>query len=154
MNWKSHKVGIRLKGETAWTYNALRFSNEGEALAYADDLMKRWTLVRQVEVHRSEDEPNATFPVPDSTYHIPRPERLQFEPTKEHIEWARDMIANIKQGGILHYPTSDLIYVLYHNQRKLVLLNPGQLLYADSLILHFRTVETFGRLGWTVEEAG
>lgn len=44
-----------------WNTNALRFPTEAEALAWAKDLARRWTLVEAHRAVPSEDEPNYTF---------------------------------------------------------------------------------------------
>jgi hypothetical protein len=42
-----------------WTGNALRFETEQEAKTYVDDLMMRWTLVRDTRIVTSEEPENA-----------------------------------------------------------------------------------------------
>jgi hypothetical protein len=150
MSWKSFKVGVRSKSAEKWTYNALRFADERHAEAYAKDLMLRWKWVKETTVSLSEDEPNALFPVPDSTYTVERLDRFQFVPRPMDIAWANQMIELIKEGGTLIYPATDMIYEFHHSEKTLVLKNPSQLVYIDSLLIHLRTVATFEKVGWTV----
>jgi hypothetical protein len=150
MIWRSFKVGVRNKKSEQWVYNGLRFHSEENAQAYADDLSRRWTWVREAAVHQSEDEPNAVFPVPDSTYQVPRIDRLQFKPRDIDIMWARQMVATLKEGGTMMYPATELVYQIHHSTRTIVLMNPDQLIYVQSLIVHLRTVATFEVINWKV----
>ena len=52
----SYKVACQVVGESTWAYNALRFETEGEADAYGRDLFGRWLMLKDFEVHAS-DEP-------------------------------------------------------------------------------------------------
>lgn len=54
----SFKVGVKGPTDTTWVYNSLRFATREEAARYGLDLMMRWTLVREYEVHESDEEPN------------------------------------------------------------------------------------------------
>jgi hypothetical protein len=55
---RSWRVGVKTTGDGDWGYNALRFATMDEAVAYARDLAGRWTAVREVAAHRSDDAPN------------------------------------------------------------------------------------------------
>lgn len=44
-----------------WTRNGLRFPTEGEAQQWLDDLICRWTAVRDIRVVPSDDAPNYTI---------------------------------------------------------------------------------------------
>lgn len=65
---KSFKVGVRVRGSESLLFNALRFSERGEAEAYASDLEARWREVTGTEITHSFEEPNAHFPVPSDRY--------------------------------------------------------------------------------------
>lgn len=148
----SFKVGVRVPGQTEWVFNGLRFGQQEQAERYAQELLIRWRLVKEVFVAGSDDPPNATYPVPDSTYKVKRPEdQLKFTPREIDIEWAKQMVALINDGGVLTYPSTRLVYRLYHKRKTMVLMNPDELINVDALIVHLRTVETWAVIGWTVE---
>lgn len=54
---RSWKVGVKTVEGGEWGYNALRFRTMAEAVAYAQDLAGRWTAVKEVAAHPSDDEP-------------------------------------------------------------------------------------------------
>ncbi len=60
VKWKSFKVGFRAAGGP-WLYNKFRFAEEDQAVAYAQGFARRWTWVKEIVVHLSEDEPNTTL---------------------------------------------------------------------------------------------
>ncbi len=66
------KVGVKVKADSEWVFNALRFAVWGDADAYARDLLHRWVAIVEVCVQESDDHPNATFPVPSDRYLVNR----------------------------------------------------------------------------------
>jgi hypothetical protein len=58
MSWKADVVADS-SGE--WVSNALRFGTKQEAIAYANNLAMRWTLVRDLRVTESVDPVNYWF---------------------------------------------------------------------------------------------
>lgn len=69
----SYKVGVKTKSsKDMWTYNALRFGEEGDAIEYATALHRRWSDVLDYLVADSDDQPNCTFPVPSDRYPVSR----------------------------------------------------------------------------------
>jgi hypothetical protein len=54
----SYKPEVIADSSGQWTGNALRFATEGEAITYARDLMRRWTLVSDIRVVPSDDPVN------------------------------------------------------------------------------------------------
>jgi hypothetical protein len=55
----SFKPEVIADSSGKWTGNALRFETEQEAKTYVDDLMMRWTLVRDTRIVTSEEPVNA-----------------------------------------------------------------------------------------------
>jgi hypothetical protein len=55
----SFKPEVITDSSGQWSSNALRFETEQEAKTYVDDLMMRWTLVRDTRVVSCEDTVNA-----------------------------------------------------------------------------------------------
>jgi hypothetical protein len=54
----SYKAEVIADRSGEWTGNALRFATHDEAKAYVEDLMWRWTAVRDVRVVQCEDPVN------------------------------------------------------------------------------------------------
>lgn len=79
---------------------------------------------------------------------------ILYQPTAEDIEWAGNMIYMIRDGGILSYPATKLVYKLDKTNKKMTLQNPDQLRATDSNTTHEQTKIVFGELGWTVETVG
>lgn len=57
---KSYKPEVDT-GEGRWSDNALRFETEAEARAWADDLYRRWVLVKATRATPSPDQPTHRF---------------------------------------------------------------------------------------------
>jgi hypothetical protein len=55
---RSWKVGAKTPADPNWIFNNLRFRTKKDAENYARDLMRRWTLVTDIHIEPSEDEPN------------------------------------------------------------------------------------------------
>lgn len=53
-----YKVEVRVKGETTFAGNGLRFQTEDEATNYAKDLAGRWTAVEEYRVVEVTDAAN------------------------------------------------------------------------------------------------
>lgn len=78
-----------------------------------------------------------------------------YKPRPIDIDWAKTMIAQIKDGGILAYPATALIYRLHKDTKSLELLNTEILTEAGlendhSTETHRRTVLVFKEIGWKV----
>jgi len=58
VNWKAEVIA---DNSGKWVSNMLRFATEAEAKAYVDDLMWRWTLVRDTRVVPTDEPVNARF---------------------------------------------------------------------------------------------
>jgi hypothetical protein len=58
---KSYAPQVIADSSGRWSGNALRFATHAEAWANVNDLYARWTLVRDVRVIESDDEPAHTF---------------------------------------------------------------------------------------------
>jgi hypothetical protein len=67
---RSYRPEFIADSSGTWAGNALRFATRAEAEAYAADLARRWTLVRETRVVPSDDavtykiEDNRLVPVP------------------------------------------------------------------------------------------
>ena len=58
MSWKP---AVKVFGESAWSYNALRFDSKAECEAWLRDLSARWTLVKEWQAQESNDPVNYRF---------------------------------------------------------------------------------------------
>lgn len=69
----SYKVGVKTKSaKEMWTFNALRFGEQTDAIAYAGALHLRWSDVLDYMIADSDDTPNCTYPVPSDRYPVNR----------------------------------------------------------------------------------
>jgi len=75
-----------------------------------------------------------------------------YKPTEEDITWAIQMMALVMESGILAFPSSGLIYRVSHFRKKLMLVNPMQLVNPASLVTHLRTRVVFKEIGYDVIE--
>lgn len=73
---------------------------------------------------------------------------MSYEPTFIDVMWAADMIGLIRDGGLLVFPSTQLMYQLRHPEKKLELLNVDKL--EEFSDLHERTRSVFRVLGWSV----
>ena len=64
--------------------------------------------------------------------------------------WARKMVDAIRNGGILAYPATELIYRLDQTAQILTLTNPEQLEFQIPNEIHERTKVVFREIGWEV----
>ncbi len=62
----SYKADVIADNSGQWCSNALRFETEREAKIYGDDLMMRWTMVRDLRVTQCDDPVTAKL-VPDDS---------------------------------------------------------------------------------------
>ena len=58
MSWKT---AVKVRGESGWSYNALRFATQEEAEAYGEDLYRRWLLVERCEAQETDEPVNYRF---------------------------------------------------------------------------------------------
>ena len=54
----SFKAGIKTSSDRTYVFNSLRFETSEEAESWAKDLMRRWLLVTEYKVFKSEDKVN------------------------------------------------------------------------------------------------
>lgn len=75
----------------------------------------------------------------------------EYHPTAIDLAWAKAMIGMVKEGGLLIYPSTGLVYKLFHKKKEMVLRNPEMLLIFESFVIHFQTIDVFKALGWKVK---
>lgn len=73
-----------------------------------------------------------------------------YRPTPIDIQWAKDQMQKINEGGTLAFPKAKLIYRVEHDRRRLVLTNVEQLRSSYSNGIHEQTIATFQRIGYNV----
>lgn len=73
-------------------------------------------------------------------------------PTEEDFNWATNITRYIREGGMLAYPATRLIYCVYNRHKELILINPDELQDKYSKQVHERTIVVFSKIGYTVKE--
>lgn len=58
MSWKPE---VRVVNDPKWYDNAVRLETKAEALEYARDLWRRWTLVREIQATETDDPVNGDW---------------------------------------------------------------------------------------------
>lgn len=73
---------------------------------------------------------------------------MVWEPTQSDIEWTRNLVAMIKDGGVWGQPGSQAIFTFFHSEKKYTL--------EDTLCIDqetvARTCKVLGILGWEKKE--
>lgn len=78
---------------------------------------------------------------------------MKYIPQPIDMEWAKIMIATLKDGGEVLFPSTQLHYRIDKSQRVLILLNPDMLAENfDSNWVHNLTREVFKTVGYEVIE--
>jgi hypothetical protein len=72
-----------------------------------------------------------------------------YEPTPVDINWLRNVLQSMADGGRLGYPRSELIFRIDHSTKTMVLVH-GDVRESD----YEATVETAKQLGWSVRVEG
>jgi hypothetical protein len=62
------------------------------------------------------------------------------------------MMEMIKDGGVMVYPNTRLVYLVDHTCKKLTLQNPEELLDVFTDMTHERTRQVFLAIGYAVTE--
>lgn len=75
-----------------------------------------------------------------------------YTPRDVDIAWARRMMRLIRDGGILSYPSTGLVYRVDHAAKTLTLLNPDMLMHFESFVVHEQTKTVFDLIGYEVGE--
>lgn len=79
---------------------------------------------------------------------------INYIPTDVDIQWAGNTVAVIKDGGVLAYPATKMVYKVDHTNKKLILQNVSQLDNYDSAVIHAQSKIVFAEVGYTVTEKG
>lgn len=73
-----------------------------------------------------------------------------YTPSLIDITWARMMVNTIREGGIMIFPATLLVYQLHQELKVLELINPLILNIPDNALLHGRSHKVFESIGWKV----
>lgn len=71
-------------------------------------------------------------------------ETLGWKPDREAVEWARGMVAMMRQNAIWGIPANRNVYRFDHANKTLWLV------VGDEDEIHRRTIAVFGAIGWSV----
>tara|TARA_R100000655_G_scaffold108782_1_gene161466 strand:- start:1705 stop:1941 length:237 start_codon:yes stop_codon:yes gene_type:complete len=66
----AYKVWVKTINENVWHTNAVSFATEEEAKGHGKDLHRRWLLVEEWEVRKTDDCPTHTFTEKSDGYEI------------------------------------------------------------------------------------
>lgn len=66
------------------------------------------------------------------------------------LAWARNVVNMLSDGGVIGYPSTELIYRINKKAKELVLTNPEKLFHLPSFITHYQTIDVFKQIGYTV----
>ena len=75
------------------------------------------------------------------------------KPVPKDLDWAKQMLDALRDGGVLTFPASQLTYHVDHEHKALTLQNLDQtVLSFDSFVVHEQTKIVFAQIGYTVKE--
>lgn len=72
-----------------------------------------------------------------------------YTPTPTDLQWAKQTMSMIAEGGVLAYPATKVIYTVSHKNKTLTLQNPEQLFSFPSFVIHYQTIDVFKEIGYT-----
>lgn len=75
-----------------------------------------------------------------------------YTPKPEDIRWITAALSMIKHTGLLVYPDANLRYRIDKSKKEFHLVNPEQLVSADSFHTHMRTVAVIAKVGYHMRE--
>lgn len=73
-----------------------------------------------------------------------------YEPNAGDLIWAWTIVNTMKEGGVLAFPLTLLIYQFHKHDKTLTLINPEILQDPESAEVHRRTIQVFSRIGYMV----
>ena len=74
-----------------------------------------------------------------------------YKPVPKDLDWAKQMLDALRDGGVLTFPASQLTYHVDHEHKALTLQNLDQtVLSFDSFVVHEQTKIVFARIGYSV----
>ena len=76
-----------------------------------------------------------------------------YKPVPKDLDWAKQMLDALRDGGVLTFPASQLTYHVDHDHKALTLQNLDQtVLSFDSFVVHEQTKIVFAQIGYTVKD--
>lgn len=84
----------------------------------------------------------------------PKDSKLAYEPRESDLDWARNLVAHMKDGGLWGAPATGLIYQFNHRARTITMVSPESLLDTSfqAFVMHEQTRIVFGKIGYTMIE--
>jgi hypothetical protein len=77
----------------------------------------------------------------------------KYQPTEVDLNWAKNVLRCLTDGGIIAYPATQVIYKVDKVAKTLTLQNPEQLTASfASYVIHQQTIDVFAELGYRVAE--
>ena len=76
-----------------------------------------------------------------------------YKPVPKDLDWAKQMLDALRDGGVLTFPASQLTYHVDYDHKALTLQNLDQtVLSFDSFVVHEQTKIVFAQIGYTVKD--
>ena len=76
-----------------------------------------------------------------------------YKPVAKDLDWAKQMMDGLRDGGVLTFPASQLTYHVDNEHNALTLQNLDQtVLSFDSFVVHEQTKIVFSQIGYTVKD--
>ena len=76
-----------------------------------------------------------------------------YKPVPKDLDWAKQMLDALRDGGVLTFPASQLTYHVDHDHKALTLQNLDQtVLSFDSFVVHEQAKIVFSQIGYTVKD--
>jgi hypothetical protein len=79
-------------------------------------------------------------------------EKAVYEPRYIDLQWMKGVLEITKEGAVIVYPSTGLIFNVSHENRTLTLTNPEKLSDRDCQDVYERTIPVAGFFDYTVEE--
>ncbi len=76
----------------------------------------------------------------------------EYLPTAKDIQWAKDLLAGLRTGGVWYIPKTESMYLVYHETKTLELADTPNT--EDANRIHKRSKIVFAELGYEVRDAG
>lgn len=74
----------------------------------------------------------------------------EYDPTGDDVQFARDMVGIIADGGIWVWKATGMRYQFFHKVKVMELLNPELLADPEIALKHHKTIVTWSYIDWKV----
>jgi len=151
----SFHVGIANQGGCGWYASKRRKSCRSELFTSAN-------LRNALCGFQSQKSHGVCERIARPAYKIPRESHTEgdamidkplYKPVAKDLDWAKQMMDGLRDGGVLKFPSAQLIYHVDHEHKALTLQNLDQTVESfDSFVVHEQTKIVFAQIGYTVKD--